>query len=948
MELFRLVGTITVNNGQALQGISETMKQADGVRQKLSGTFKNLGEKITGAGKKLSSIGTSLNNTGTKLTKYITKPAAAAGAALAGLTLGKGWSRMVEIDNAKVKLDAIGLSGKEVNAVMNNALTSVKGTSYGLDEAATTAASAVAAGIKPGKDLEKYLTNVADAAAVAGTDMNEMGAIFNKVATKGKAQNDVLGQMAERGIPIYQYLAETIGCTAGDVFDLATEGKIDLATFQKAVETHIGGAAKTMGDKTITGTIKNIGASVGRIGQNFLGSADDANSFAGQVLPLLKDFKDWLVTLEDKAKEWGAVFGEVFRAVVTYVRSGGESFGTLSGSAQKVFDRLKPIIDVVMGIANAFLSLSPKMQGAFAVGLLSAGPLLKLLGNIFSIAGSLFNGIGKIASAFGNLKPFISGIVSIGGKLLTGVGNLITKLPLLFSIMAAHPFALIVAGIAALVAGFVYLWNHCEGFRQFWINLWENVKTVAIAVWTAITGFLSAAWGGIKAAAEAIWGGIGSFFSGLWDGVKLVAEAVWNGLSAFFSSVWNGIKEAGELIWGGLGTFLSSVWDGMKVAAETVWNGMASFLSGVWNGIKETILFALDGIQSAVSNAWNGMKSIITKVLDAIKSTVSSAWTHIKSTVTTITNGIKGFISGAWSQIKSIVTTALNGIKSVVVSIWNKIKSTITGAMNGIKSVVTSVWNSIKATVANALNSIKSAVSAIWNKIKSTITSAMNGIKSVVTGAWDAIQSKTSNVLNGIKAVFSNIWNGIKNIVANAIASIKNTISGGINNAKSIAVGALNGIKSAFSNIFGRCISVVSNAIGRIKKLFNFNWSLPKLKLPHFRINGKFSLNPPQVPHLGVEWYKKGAVLTEPAVFGLNPATGKMMAGGEAGAEAVAPIDTLMDYVRAAVREENGGLSALLEQVLAVLRSILEKELAVYLDGKEITKTVNKNLGAMY
>lgn len=141
---------------------------------------------------------------------------------------------------------------------------------------------------------------------------------------------------------------------------------------------------------------------------------------------------------------------------------------------------------------------------------------------------------------------------------------------------------------------------------------------------------------------------------------------------------------------------------------------------------------------------------------------------------------------------------------------------------------------------------------------------------------------------------------------------------------------------------------MVRNAIDKIKGLFNFNWSLPRIKLPHFSINGKFSLNPPQVPHLGVEWYKKGAVLTEPTIFGMNPTTGKAMAGGEAGAEAVAPIDTLMEYVRTAVQGENEKMIALLQKILEALLAILGKDTSLYLDGKEISKIVNKYLGVEY
>ena len=256
-----------------------------------------------------------LTTFGTKTAKVL----AGTATALAGVVLAKGWSRMTQIDNAKVKLEAIGNSAESVQKIMDNALASVKGTAYGMDAAATTAAAAVAAGIKPGKALEKYLSSVADAAAVAGIEMDEMGTIFNKVATRGTANNEVLTQLSERGIPIYQYLAKEIGTTAGKVFDMAKDGEISLETFQKAVRSNIGGAAKEMGSKTISGAISNVNAALSRIGANFIGSADNKNTFAGQLLPVINKLAESLGKAEDKAKEWGAVFGAKVSKAIEYV-----------------------------------------------------------------------------------------------------------------------------------------------------------------------------------------------------------------------------------------------------------------------------------------------------------------------------------------------------------------------------------------------------------------------------------------------------------------------------------------------------------------------------------------------------------------------------------------------------------------------------------------------------
>ena len=382
---------------------------------------------------------TKMTDTGmTKLTKFgkrVAGVAAATTAAFAGMALSKGWTRMVQIDNAKVKLEAIGNSAKDVSKIMDNALASVKGTAYGMDAAATTAASAVAAGIKPGKALEKYLSSVADAAAVAGIEMDEMGSIFNKVATRGTANNEVLTQLSERGVPIYQYLAKEIGTTAEKVFDMAKDGEISLSTFQKAVRKNIGGAAKEIGSKTITGAISNMKAAVSRIGANFIGSADNKNSFAGKVLPLLNKATEALGKLEEKAKGWGAVFGDKVGNAIEWI---SENFDTIKKVA-------KAAIPIIAGFYSTLLA---------------------------------YNGIMKVKKGLLDLNLNIRTIAKSGG--------------LLKGLMAANPILLVAVAIGVLVTAFITLYQRSEKFRNIVHKLWELLKKVAsFIVKTVVGAFLN-------------------------------------------------------------------------------------------------------------------------------------------------------------------------------------------------------------------------------------------------------------------------------------------------------------------------------------------------------------------------------------------------------------------------------------------------------------------------
>lgn len=331
------------------------------------------------------------------------------------------------------------------------------------------------------------------------------------------------------------------------------------------------------------------------------------------------------------------------------------------------------------------------------------------------------------------------------------------------------------------------------------------------------------------------------------------------------------------------------------------WGAITQWFGELWNTICTGIGAMVDSLKAWFSNLWTHLQSVWEGICNVVQTAVMLLGSIIQGAVDIITlpfqmiwENCKGIVSSVWEGIKSVVSSAIHAVSSTISSVMGAIKNVISTVWNAISSKVSSVLNTIKTTVSTVFNAVKSVASSIWNGIKSVISSVVDGIKSKVSSVFNGVKSTVTSIFNGIKSTATSVWNGIKEAIIKPVEAAKNAVKGIIDKI----TGFFSGMKL----------------------------ELPKIKLPHFKISGKLSLSPPSVPHLSIDWYKEGGILTKPTVFGMNGSS--LMAGGEAGKEAVLPLKGFYDQLEHILSSRMN--TGKMEQYLAVIANNSSK--GIYLE----------------
>lgn len=315
----------------------------------------------------------------------------------------------------------------------------------------------------------------------------------------------------------------------------------------------------------------------------------------------------------------------------------------------------------------------------------------------------------------------------------------------------------------------------------------------------------------------------------------------------------------------GIGILMTSVTKIISVIGM-VGKAMSFLMANPW----VAIIMAIAVAALLIYKNWDKVKAFLIKIWDAISAAAKAIWEPIKKFFVGIWTGIKDAAITVWNGIKSFFSTIWNGIKAVATAVWNGIKAFFVGWFNTIKTVATTIWKSIKNFFTTTWNGIKKVASTVWTGIKKVILTPINALKTALSKVWSGIKSTAKSVWGGIKSTASSVWTGIKKAITSPITAAKNAIK---------------------------------KIINKIKSFFDFDFELPKIKLPHFSIKPKgwkFSdLLEGDIPSLGIDWYAKGGIFKKPSVIGV----------GEAGAEAVLPIDRLETMLTAMADSIVNGLT---------------------------------------
>lgn len=1006
MDIFSLVGKITVNYGDAVKGIDEVSSKAGNLASSLGKTMQSAGDKMSSVGKAMAPVSIAVGGVATAAIKTsmdfdsaMSQVSAVSGAtgedfeALRNKAIEMGGKTKFSASEAADAMNYMAMAGWKtedmlsgIDGIMNLAAAS------GEDLATTSdiVTDALTAFGLSASDSGHFADILAAASSNANTNVSMMGETFKYIApvagALGYSAEDTaiaIGLMANAGIKSSQSgtslrsaLSKLVAPTDSMAesmlkFGLATQEtgvdqeklekaqrKVENATLdvQKAQVTYNEAVTKygetsPQAQKALIGVekaslkLEQAQSDLDKVQNTLVGTGEfhnlvlnDENGNARSLREVLIFLRETLGGLDEQeqAAALSAVFGtEAMSGMAAIVNASNDDFEKLVGAiddcggttekmaetmqdnlagqltilksqletlALSIVDLFTPairgIVTHVQNFVDWLIGLDDSTKtviGTVIVAVAALSPVLITGGKIISGIGTIVGGIGKLAGGIGK-------IISVGGKLIGGIGKIVSIIPQIIGV---------VSGVVTFVTGTVI----------------PIIGTIVSGIGTVITT--------IGAVVTSI-GLVPIAIAALVAGVVAAGVAIWQN--------WDTIKEKASELWGHV---------------KEKFNAIKDSISESFTKAKEAVTKKVEEIKKNVAEGWEHMKTSITTKMGEWKTNADKKLSEIKTSFTTKVSEIKKDWSEKFTNIKDTATEKMQAAKQNVSTKLSEVKKNFSTKVSEIKTDWSTKFTNIRDTatnltktagqnVATKLSEMKTNFDSRTSEIKSDWSSKFTNVKDTATNLTGTAMQNVSAKLDNMRAAFNEKGGGIKGIAAATFTGIKdnigslmgaaNTLTGGkleeiksaftskLGNAKDTVVSVMENVKSGFESKMEGARTAVHNAIEKIKGLFNFNWSLPKIKLPHFNISGKFSLDPPSMPKIGVEWYAKamndGMIMNQPTVFGYNPKSNQLLAGGEAGSETVVGTESLMNMIKSAVASESSDLVPILKQILDAVVSL--------------------------
>lgn len=752
------------------------------------------------------------------------------------------------------------------------------------------------AAVKTAADFDSAMANVA---AISGATGDDLQALRDKAREMGEKTKfsaseaaDAMSYMAMAGWKTGDMLSGIEG-----IMNLAAASGEDLATTSDIVTDALTAFGLTAEDSAhfadiLAAASSNANTNVSMMGETFKYCAPVAGAL-GYSAEDVAEAIGLMGNAGIKSTQAGTALRTMMTKLQGELKLSGEALGEVTIQTANSDGSMRELSDILADCRTAFSKMSESEAAAAAETLVGKNAMSGFLALMNSAPGD----IDKLRNAIENCDGSAEDMAAIMQDNLNGQLTILKSQLEELAISFGEMLMPVIRKVVTAVQGFVDKLNNMDEAQR------KTIITIGLVI-AALGPFLVI---------------LGTVISTVGKSMKAYASAA-KGIKKLMVAV-----KSGTGIFGKLGTALGGISApvlaivaviAVLVAAFThLWktnDGFRENIIATWTQIKETVNnfcqgivdrlnslgFEFSSITEVLKAVWDGFCNLLGPVFEGafrfISDTLSTVLDVILNTVDFFIAVFSGDWEGAWEAVKNIFSSIWNGLVSWFTNILETIKGVLDVALGWIGTSWEQVWTNVKNFFTNIWNGIKDFISSTINSISTTISNVITGIKTTVNNVFSAIKTTISNIFNGIKDTATSVWNAIKTAITTPIE-----------NAKEKVREAINAIKGFFSGL----------------KL-----ELPHIKLPHFSISGSFSLSPPSVPHINIDWYKSGGIMTGPTIFGMNGSS--LMAGGEAGKEAILPLTEFYSKLESILTSRlNTGT---MERYLAVIAANSGK--GIYLD----------------